>query len=221
MQKLIESVGALSVPERKALAVLLKQKGINLYGIAPVFQRDKDEPLLLSYAQQRQWFLWKMDPHSCAYTIPLAIRLRGSLDVPALQRSFDALVARHESLRTVFVEAEDGRVSPQIQPPSALSLTVQALPDASPEALGRVVDAQMAQPFDLATGPLVRATLLQVAEDDYVLVVTQHHIVSDAWSMGVMVDEVLSAYGAFSCGQVPQPKALPIQYADYAAWQRQ
>ena len=221
MQKLIESVGALSVPERKALAVLLKQKGINLYGIAPVFQRDKDEPLLLSYAQQRQWFLWKMDPHSCAYTIPLAIRLRGSLDVPALQRSFDALVARHESLRTVFVEGEDGRVSPQIQPPSALSLTVQALPDASPEALGRVVDAQMAQPFDLATGPLVRATLLQVAEDDYVLVVTQHHIVSDAWSMGVMVDEVLSAYGAFSCGQVPQPKALPIQYADYAAWQRQ
>ncbi|AZP72385.1 hypothetical protein EJJ20_25985 [Pseudomonas poae] len=85
-------------------------------------------------------------PQLCVHH-SLAIRLRGSLDVPALQRSFDALVARHESLRTVFVEAEDGRVSPQIQPPSALSLTVQALPDASPEALDRVVEAQMAQPL--------------------------------------------------------------------------
>nr|WP_256581894.1 non-ribosomal peptide synthetase [Pseudomonas sp. S09G 359] len=208
------------MPERKALAVLLKQKGINLYGIAPVFRRAEDEPRLLSYAQQRQWFLWKMDPHSCAYTIPLAIRLRGALDVEALQCSFDALIARHESLRTVFVEAADGQVEPVIQPPASLELTVQVLAGDDPEVLAHAVEEQLAQPFDLATGPLVRARLLQLAVGDCVLVVTQHHIVSDAWSMGVMVDEVLAAYTALSRG-LPLPSSeLPIQYSDYAAWQR-
>jgi len=222
VQKLIESVGALSSKQRKALAVLLKQKGINLFGIAPMFTRDPDEPLLLSYAQQRQWFLWKMDPQSPAYNIPLAIRLRGALDIDALRRSVAALVARHETLRTLFAEDEQGRVSQVIVPQLEVPLEVVPCPAGeSQRSIDAFVAIQAATPFDLASGPLLRLALLQVADDNWVLTLTQHHIVSDAWSMGVMVDELLQGYGAFSQGQSPVLPDLPVQYADYAAWQRQ
>ncbi|MBF4208259.1 amino acid adenylation domain-containing protein [Pseudomonas donghuensis] len=222
MQKLIESVGALSSKERKALAVLLKQKGINLFGIAPVFQRAEDEPLLLSYAQQRQWFLWQLEPHSPAYNIPLAIRLQGRLDVGALQRSLDALVARHESLRTLFIETPDG-VRQQIQAPSGLALARQTLPGAVEAEAGiqAFLAGQGAQGFDLARGPLLRAALLQVEHEQHVLSLVQHHIISDAWSLQLMVQELMQTYAAYSQGREPSLPALPVQYADYALWQRQ
>lgn len=129
MQQLIESVSALSSEKRKALAILLSQKGVNLYGIAPIFRRDANEPLRLSYAQERQWFLWNLEPHSAAYHIPTALRLRGTLDMAALQRSFATLIERHEVLRSVFVEV-DGQLLQQVRAPFALPLPVQVLPDA-------------------------------------------------------------------------------------------
>ncbi|MGH8464304.1 MAG: condensation domain-containing protein, partial [Pseudomonas sp.] len=222
MQKLIESVGALDPKQRKALAVLLKQKGINLFGIAPVFKRAEQEPLLLSYAQQRQWFLWQLEPDSPAYNIPLAIRLQGALDVAALQRSLDVLVARHESLRTVFVEEAEG-VRQQILPTGNLALSVQRLAlGVDPEAgIATFLTEQAGAGFDLARGPLVRAALLQVDDDEHVLSLVQHHIVSDAWSLQVLVRELMHGYGAFRQGEQPQLPALPVQYADYALWQRQ
>ncbi|MEB6592693.1 condensation domain-containing protein, partial [Pseudomonas asiatica] len=218
MQQLIESVSALSSEKRKALAILLSQKGVNLYGIAPIFRRDADEPLRLSYAQERQWFLWNLEPHSAAYHIPTALRLRGALDMAALQRSFATLIERHEVLRSVFVEV-DGQLLQQVRAPFALPLPVQVLTDAG--QLEQAVAGEIAVLFDLGEGPLLRARLLQVSEDDHVLVLTQHHIISDGASMQLMVEELINCYAAFSRGQQPELPALPIQYADYALWQRQ
>ncbi|AMA46430.1 hypothetical protein APT63_12830 [Pseudomonas sp. 22-AL-CL-001] len=218
MQHLIESVSALSAEKRKALAILLSQKGVNLYGIAPIFKREADEPLRLSYAQERQWFLWNLDPHSAAYHIPTALRLRGALDPAALARSFATLIERHESLRTVFVE-QDGHLLQRILPPFELPLPVRPLADG--DTLDAAVAQEIAQLFDLQTGPLLRACLLQLADEDHVLVLTQHHIVSDGASMQVMVEELITCYAAYRDGGQPELPALPIQYADYALWQRQ
>mgnify|MGYP001606176320 FL=1 len=143
---------------------------------------DREQPLPLSYAQERQWFLWQLDPDSAAYHIPGALRLKGPLDRVALQRSFDSLVARHESLRTHV--RQDGEGAVQV---IAAQAAVDILRLECDEAgLLAQVEAQIAQPFDLQQGPLLRVSLLRLAEDDHVLVLVQHHIVSDGASMQVM-----------------------------------
>ncbi|HCF3564061.1 TPA: pyoverdine non-ribosomal peptide synthetase PvdD [Pseudomonas aeruginosa] len=219
MQALIEKVGSLSPQERKALAVLLKQQGVNLFEIAPVFKRQDGEPLRLSYAQERQWFLWQLEPESAAYHIPSVLRLRGRLDLDALQRSFDSLVARHETLRTRFrLDGDEARQ--EIAASMALPLDIVALGPLEEGALARQVETTIARPFDLERGPLLRVSLLRLAEDDHVLVLVQHHIVSDGWSMQVMVEELVQLYAAYSRGLEIALPALPIQYADYALWQR-
>ncbi|WP_189386288.1 condensation domain-containing protein, partial [Pseudomonas brenneri] len=224
MQELIESVGKLSAKQRKALAVLLKQKGLNLFTIAPVFQRAAEEPLLLSYAQQRQWFLWQWAPQSTAYNIPTALRLKGRLDVAALQRSIEALVDRHESLRSVFTQQDDQPLQ-VVLPAGPFALDVDELHLPQGEALEAHLQAFVEQEtgklFDLQAGPLMRARLLRLAADDHVLVMTLHHIVSDGWSMQVMVEELVQFYAGFSQGQTVQLPELTIQYPDYAQWQRQ
>ncbi|WP_129973115.1 MULTISPECIES: non-ribosomal peptide synthase/polyketide synthase [unclassified Pseudomonas] len=224
MQELIESVGQLSAKQRKALAVLLKQKGVNLFDIAPVFKRTAEEPLLLSYAQQRQWFLWQWAPHSAAYNIPTALRLQGPLDESALERSLQALIERHETLRTVFSQETEQPLQ-TILPPGSFALETYPLspelasdPDASIQAF---VQTQSQKTFDLQQGPLLRAALLQVNPNDHVLVLTLHHIVSDGWSLQVMIEELVQLYAGFSLGHDAGLPALPIQYADYALWQRQ
>lgn len=136
----------------------------------------------------------------------------------ALQRSFATLIERHEVLRSVFVEV-DGQLLQQVRAPFALPLPVQVLPDAG--QLEQAVAAEIAELFDLGGGPLLRARLLQLSEEDHVLVLTQHHIISDGASMQLMVEELIDCYAAFSRGQQPELPALPIQYADYALWQRQ
>ncbi|HBN8364103.1 pyoverdine non-ribosomal peptide synthetase PvdD [Pseudomonas aeruginosa] len=219
MQALIEKVGSLSPQERKALAVLLKQQGVNLFEIAPVFKRQDGEPLRLSYAQERQWFLWQLEPESAAYHIPSVLRLRGRLDLDALQRSFDSLVARHETLRTRFrLDGDEARQ--EIAASMALPLDIVALGPLEEGALARQVETTIARPFDLERGPLLRVSLLRLAEDDHVLVLVQHHIVSDGWSMQLMVEELVQLYAAYSRGLELALPALPIQYADYALWQR-
>uniref|UniRef100_UPI000A425593 non-ribosomal peptide synthetase n=1 Tax=Pseudomonas sp. MIACH TaxID=1078355 RepID=UPI000A425593 len=182
----------------------------------PIQAVGRDQPLRLSYAQERQWFLWQLDPDSAAYHIPSALRLRGQLDVDALQRSFDTLVARHESLRTLVQQEDEGAVQ-VIQAPAPLSITFAEVDEAHVQAR---VEAEIAQLFDLQRGPLLRVTVLRLAADEHVLVLVQHHIVSDGWSMQVMVDELVQLYAAYSQGQSPQLPSMPIQYADYALWQR-
>ncbi|MGY2319391.1 condensation domain-containing protein, partial [Pseudomonas sp. SDO5522_S412] len=183
----------------------------------------RDQPLPLSYAQQRQWFLWQMEPSSAAYHIPAALRIHGHLDLKALQRSLSALVQRHESLRTTFVQ-KDERAFQVIHAESGPLLTPQFLDLTSAnqaEQIQAFVRDQISRPFDLQNGPLLRVGLLQVAADEQVLVLTQHHIVSDGWSMQVLVQELIERYAAYSQGGSVEPVELPIQYADYAVWQRQ
>ncbi|WP_419789495.1 amino acid adenylation domain-containing protein [Pseudomonas edaphica] len=216
MQALIESVGSLSAQQKKALAVMLKQQGINLFEIAPVFKRQEGEPLRLSYAQERQWFLWQLEPQSPAYHLPRALRLKGRLDRSALQRSFDALIARHESLRTCLHQDVD-QVLQVVKPELHLEIA-EGVGDRT--QLEAQVQAEVAKPFDLQQGPLLRVKLLQLAPDEHVLVLVLHHIVSDGWSMQVMVDELVQLYVGYSQGQDVRLPELPVQYPDYALWQR-
>ena len=181
----------------------------------------RDQPLALSFAQQRQWFLWQLEPTSSAYHIPAALRLRGALDRAALQQSFDALVARHESLRTRFV-LDNERPLQVIDAPAPLTLAVESVDAGIDEqALRGLIEAETRRLFDLQRGPLLRVKLLQLGADEHVLILTQHHIVSDAWSMQIMVDDLLQLYAGFSQGQPVALAPLPIQYADYGHWQRQ
>ncbi|MGB3125560.1 MAG: amino acid adenylation domain-containing protein, partial [Pseudomonas sp.] len=181
---------------------------------------DRDQPLALSYAQERQWFLWQLDPQGSAYHIPTALRLRGPLDVDALQHSFDQLIERHESLRTHFAEV-DGRAVQVIGAPVRLDIALHDATGADDAFVRASIDATLKQPFDLRQGPLLRIKLLRLAADEHVLVLAQHHIVSDGWSMQVMVEELVEVYAATAQGQPARLSALPIQYADYAQWQRQ
>ncbi|QBR31299.1 MULTISPECIES: non-ribosomal peptide synthase/polyketide synthase [Pseudomonas] len=187
----------------------------------PIVALPRQQPLALSYAQERQWFLWQLEPTSTAYHVPAALRLRGELDLPALQRSFDALIERHESLRTCFVE-QQGQTLQVIQAHGTLDLQVQDVAaDLDEAALQALVAAETLHLFNLQQGPLLRVKLLRLAADDHALVITLHHIVSDGWSMNVMVDELVALYAAYSQGQSVQLPVLPVQYADYAVWQKQ
>jgi amino acid adenylation domain-containing protein len=191
-----------------------------LLPMAPV---SRDQQLPLSFAQQRLWFLAQLEGGSAAYHIPLALHLQGAMDVQAWRRSLDRLVARHEALRTVFVSV-DGQphvelLSPQIGMPF-LEHDLHDAADAR-DQLQRLCLEEAHAPFDLVRGPLVRARLIRLGEHEHVFLLTQHHIVSDGWSMGVLVAELSALYAAFQHGQ-PDPLApLSIQYPDYAAWQRQ
>ncbi|MCF5655210.1 amino acid adenylation domain-containing protein [Pseudomonas poae] len=203
-------------PRLQGFVEALSDPQASLTSAPPILPVSRQQPLALSYAQERQWFLWQLDPHSAAYHVPSTLRLRGWLDPLALQRSFETLVARHESLRTqVYQDA--GRAVQVVREVGAVGI-VQA--PATEADLQRLVEAEIARPFDLQQGPLLRVTLLRLAEDDHVLVLVQHHIVSDGWSMQVMVDELVQLYAAYSRGEDLQLPALPIQYADYAQWQR-
>ena len=189
----------------------------------PMGRASRAEPLPLSFAQQRLWMVDRIDPGSPAYNMPDALRLRGSLDVAALRASLDEMVKRHETLRTTFSES-DGMPVQVIHPPAPVAVTeldLRDLPEAEREAMaGRTAAEEAMKPFDLARGPLLRTTLLRLAEDDHVLCFTMHHIVSDGWSRGVLVREVSMLYGAFSRGEPASLPELPVQYADFAVWQR-
>ncbi|QXH33941.1 non-ribosomal peptide synthetase [Pseudomonas muyukensis] len=177
----------------------------------------------LSYAQQRMWFLWQLDPHSGAYNLPGAVRLEGPLDIDALQACFEQLVGRHEALRTVFQRDADDNLS-QVPLDEALVIArsdLSAYPPQAREAQVRQAALEESlRPFDLARGPLLRLRLLTLGPTSHVLLLTLHHIVSDGWSMNVLIDEFSRCYDAFAQGQVPVLAPLPIQYADYALWQR-
>ncbi|NWD28116.1 non-ribosomal peptide synthetase, partial [Pseudomonas yamanorum] len=180
----------------------------------------RDQALGLSYAQERQWFLWQLEPESAAYHIPTALRLRGPLDLSALQHGFDSLIRRHEALRTRFVQDQE-RTLQVIQAPFALDIVVESLAsDLDDAGLKVLIENEIAQPFNLLEGPLLRVKLLQVDEDDHVLVLTQHHIVSDGASMQVIVGELIDLYGAFQRGETSEQPELALQYVDYALWQR-
>jgi amino acid adenylation domain-containing protein len=177
-----------------------------------------------SFAQQRMWFLDQWVPGSPVYIIPLAVRLAGHLRVAALEHSLNEIVRRHEALRTTF-SVMDGQPVQVITPQLSLSLPVidlRALPETERETeVRRLATAEAQQPFDLTQGPLLRATLLRLGEHEQVLLLTLHHIVADGWSIGILLRELVALYAAFCLGQPSPLPELPLQYADFAVWQRQ
>jgi amino acid adenylation domain-containing protein len=180
--------------------------------------------LPLSFAQQRMWLVDQMFPGRSMYNIPVGYRLTGPLDVPTLQRSLNKVVERHEALRTTFSFA-DGQPVQMISP--RLTLTVPAIDlrgfaaeEREPEAMRLAIEEAEA-PFDLAAGPLLRARLLKLADEHHILLLTMHHIVSDGWSMAVLFRDLSELYAANREGRPHRLPELPIQYADYALWQRE
>ncbi|NMO14244.1 non-ribosomal peptide synthase/polyketide synthase [Pyxidicoccus fallax] len=191
--------------------------------VPTLVRADRSSAIPLSFSQQRLWFLDQLHPGQALYNIPLALRLSGSLEPSALQRAFDELVRRHESLRTTF-RAEGGEPRQVIHPATAWRLPVvelDTLPPAQrqPEA-SRILTEEAYRPFDLSAGPLMRALLLKLEPAEYVLLVNMHHGISDGWSTGVLVRELAALYDAFRQGRASPLPELPVQYADYAVWQR-
>ncbi|HEV2844207.1 MAG TPA: condensation domain-containing protein, partial [Thermoanaerobaculia bacterium] len=181
--------------------------------------------LPLSFGQQRLWFLDQLERGTAAYNIPSAVRLRGTLDSRGLAGSLAAVVERHEALRTVFLlpEGEDEPVQ-RILPAGPVPLPLVdlgSLPPGAREAeVRRLAAAEARRPFSLSRGPLLRAGLIRLSGEEHILLLTLHHVVSDGWSMGILVREVSALYAALAAGQPSPLPALPVQYADYAAWQR-
>ncbi|MFP4120964.1 amino acid adenylation domain-containing protein [Coleofasciculus sp.] len=196
-------------------------QGLNAPPIVPV---PRGQNLPLSFAQQRLWFLNQVEPNNTAYNILDAVRLTGSLNIPALEQSLNEIVRRHEILRTTFTTVNGQPV--QVIAPT-LTLTVQVidlktLPEDQQSQQSQQLAIQEAQkPFDLSKAPLLRVTLLQLGATDYVVLFTMHHIVADGWSMGVLIQEIATLYQVFCVGQSSPLPELPIQYADFAVWQRE
>lgn len=196
------------------------QRGPQARPINPV---SREGQLPLSYAQQRLWFLDQLRPDSVFYNLPTAAQLKGQLDVGALERSLDEIASRHEVLRTRF-ESTDGVPFQVIAPARTTALTrvdLSGLPE--PEQWSKVeqlIDGEARTPFDLKRGPLFRASLLSLGEQDHVVLFNIHHIISDGGSMALLIREFTMLYSAFSTGKPSPLPDLPVQYADYSTWQR-
>ncbi|QSQ19871.1 amino acid adenylation domain-containing protein [Pyxidicoccus parkwayensis] len=190
---------------------------------ALVRMQGEEESLPLSFAQQRLWFFDRLQPQSPLYNIPLALRLEGALDVPALERTLAELVRRHESLRTTFHQDVGGGVQ-RIGAPAPLPLPavdLRGVPEALREQeFNKLCNEEARRPFDLERGPLLRATLVRMGDADHVLMLVVHHIVADGWSMGVLCRELGMVYAAQVKGEEAALEAPPVQYADFAVWQR-
>jgi hypothetical protein len=211
MSSIPRDLATLSLEEKRAmLAELLKQKAAR-------------KPMPLSFAQERLWFLDQFEPGSPIYNIPAAFRLPGPLNVHALEQSINEVVSRHEVLRTTF-QTQDGQPVQVIAPSLEIELPLidlSTFPDTVRDAEAqRLTATEAMRPFDLARGPLLRTSLLKLAEMDHLLLLTMHHIVSDAWSMGIIWRELGALYEQFSTGRKAALPRLPIQYADFAQWQR-
>ncbi|MFF2326473.1 MULTISPECIES: non-ribosomal peptide synthase/polyketide synthase [unclassified Streptomyces] len=180
---------------------------------------ERPEAVPLSFAQRRLWFLHRMDVAAATYHIPLALQLTGTLDRPALDQALADVMARHESLRTVFPEV-DGVPCQRVLEPAAVRLRVRPTEVTQVELPQRLAESAR-QPFDLATEPPLRAELFVVAPDEHVLLLVMHHIAADGWSTGPLARDLAQAYAARCEGRTASRPALPVQYADYTLWQRE
>lgn len=186
----------------------------------PISPKARDTTLPLSYMQQRLWFLEQLEPESAAYQLSAAVRLTGPLQLPALQHGLDALVSRHEILRTTFV-SRDGSPAQVIGEARPVPVWVEDMPTHSERDIQRRVDAACGRRIDIREGPLLRATVLRISQGSHVLILHTHHIATDAWSMGVVFKELSELYNAHREGRESRLPELPLQYADYTLWQRE
>ncbi|MBW4635045.1 MAG: condensation protein [Iphinoe sp. HA4291-MV1] len=223
MTDLSQRIANLSLEKRELLMRRLhKQQKVSPIQITPVTRETNTFPL--SFAQQRLWFLDQLEPDSTAYNIPAAIRIEGKLQPTTLEQSISEIIRRHEALRTNFIK-QDGEAIQIIHPACDWQMTtidLQTLPASERESeIQRLAAAEAAKPFDLATDHLLRGTLLALSDSEHVLLLTMHHIISDGWSKGVFIQEIAALYCAFVQDKPSPLPELPIQYVDFAVWQRQ
>ena len=204
--------------------LLTLPKGLRaVWSAPPMVPVDRAEPLSLSFAQQRLWYLHELVQDNVAYHVPIFLRLSGPLIRESLEGALNAVVARHEALRTTF-DSVDGQARQVISEQLHLELSLIDLRSLEPVRrdieLRRLAEEEARRQFDLSNGPLIRSSLLLVGEAEHVLLLTIHHIVFDGWSVGVLLRELHELYRALSHNEYPQLADLRIQYADFAAWQR-
>lgn len=225
MSDSFKSPAALSPQKRQLLALLLKEKGVTTNSPPALVHRPRPEFVPLALNQEGLWFLEQLEPGKAHYNIPGAVRLQGKLDVAALEKSLSAIVERHEALRTSFAVQADGAPYQVIAPPTRFLLPLidlQTLPFAQREMEARrLATAEAQRAFDLTAGPLFRAQLLKLNEEEHALVLNLHHLAADGWSMGIFTRELRALYEAFSKSQPSPLPALPVQYTDFALWQRE
>jgi amino acid adenylation domain-containing protein len=225
MSDLSKRITALS-PEKLALLAgrLKKKEDVNTLRKEIIPRRSETNSCPLSFAQERLWFIDQLNPGNCVYNVPAAVRLTGLLNFAALYQTLNEISRRHEVLRTTF-SIIDGQLMQVILPNQPLSLgevDLRALPKVAREAeVLRLATAESQNPFDLTKGPLLQATLLRVCDMEYVLLLNMHHIISDAWSTAVFIREITVLYETFRAGKPSPLPELPIQYADFAVWQRE
>jgi amino acid adenylation domain-containing protein len=215
------NLNELTATERAALVMRLKKKPADMTSEETIPRRKDSGPVALSFAQQRLWFLEQLGDSN--YLVPATSRLVGPLDVAALERSLNEITARHDALRSTFTTI-DGQPMQIIAPRLPLTLStidLRQLPENERTTETRRLREEALRPFDLERGPLFRASLLRVADEEHLLLLTMHHIVSDGWSLGVLIRELATLYENFVAGTTQSLPELPIQYADFAVWQRQ
>jgi Condensation domain len=224
MSTLLHAVADLSPLQRTILERRLKQKRASAVKARIPRQGREGNSFVLSFAQQRLWFLHRLAPESNAYNIPNAVHAAGPLNLAALERSINEIRRRHEVLRTTFAVRE-GQPVQLIGPAETEALPLTDLSGMSAEEretlAPQLIEAESNRPFNLATDTALRVSLLRLGADEHIILFTMHHIVSDSWSMGVLVTEVATLYEAFANGKPSPLPELPIQYADFAVWQRQ
>ncbi len=220
MSNVSKRVAKLSPEKLELLMRRLNEKrgDVSSTKITPVNRESNSLPL--SFAQARLWFLNQLEPSTLTYNLPTALRLTGSLIVAALERSINEILRRHEALRTTFA-AVDGQLVQVITPPVNLPLSVVDLTELSETEQLALVQRLVQQPFDLTSGPLWQTNLLRLGESEHALLLNIHHIVFDDWSFAVFLQELTALYKAFCAGRPSPLPELPIQYADFAVWQRQ
>lgn len=247
-EELAELVSGLSTEQLELLELLLKEQGVDLASTVILPRKRYAMPggngvyMPLSYSQQRMWFLDQFEPASPFYNIPTAVRMSGQVDVQILTDCLNEIIRRHEALRTTFTRI-DGQPVQVIQPALVLSIPVIDLIsstkqtgesriniDSAPDNQGespnfsealRLANQEARKPFDLASGPLVRVTLIRLSEKEHLFLLTMHHIISDGWSMGIFIQELTSLYGSYSTGKLSPLADLKVQYADFSVWQRE
>src|SRR3984885_4768278 len=209
-------------PAKRALLERLRKKGA-IAAPPPITARSKDSTIPLSFAQQRLWFLYELDPASTLYNVPRALLLKGALGVAALQESLNQLVRRHEVLRTTFamtVDVPEQRIVPNVAIPLPQTDLSDTPTPNQESALRHLALEDIKKPFDLANGPVLRARLFRLGDQDHVLLIVLHHIVSDGWTGGIFFDELGDLYSAIAAKKRVSLTAPALQYADYAIWQR-
>ena len=224
MSNLLEQIAKLSPEKRELLLQRLSKKRGNVSPAAIKPQSRESNCFPLSYAQERLWFLYQLEPDSSAYNLSAAYRLTGLLNPAVLQQSLNEIIRRHEVLRTTFITAQ-GQPLQCIAPNLTLTLPVVDLRELSTSQqnaeVQRLAIEEAQRPFDLAHEPLLRGTLLQLETQEYVVLFTMHHIISDGWPAGVLIRELVALYAALPAGKPASLPELPIQYADFSVWQRQ